>query len=83
MFSGPDAQLVQDAVIIAALAVAGGMGLAFTFLRVRKAKGEDRKPALESGTLEKRVQVLERIATDRSLDLADEIEKLRKTEETN
>ena len=83
MLSGPDAQLVQDAVIIAVLAAATGMGLAFTFLRLRKTKAQDRKPALESGNLEDRVQVLERIATDRSLDLADEIDRLRDKREAN
>lgn len=82
MFGGADAQLVQDALIIAALALAGGVGLTFgiTRLRARNA-GEEVKARSKSG-LEERVEVLERIATDRSIDLAEEIEALRPKKET-
>ena len=79
MFSGPDAQLVQDAILIALIALVVGTGLGYAILRRAKA----RKPAgsQEKSSLEQRVQVLERIATDRSIDLADEIEKLRGKQE--
>ena len=82
MFGGADAQLVQDALIIAALALAGGVGLTFGIMRLRARKsGEEIKARSKSG-LEERVEVLERIATDRSIDLADEIEALRPKKET-
>lgn len=82
MFGGPDAQLVQDALIIALLALAGGVGLTFGITRLRARKsGEEVKARSKSG-LEERVEVLERIATDRSIDLADEIEALRPRKET-
>ena len=75
---GADWPLVQDALIVAGLAFgAGALGVAL--LRRR------RKPqaASRAGSLEDRVRVLERIATDRSADLAKEIDRLQDTRETN
>ena len=82
MFGGPDAQLVQDALIIGALALAAGIGLGLGALRLRVSKVSRRTFSQEKSNLEERVQVLERIATDRSIDLADEIDALRTPKET-
>lgn len=81
MFGGADAQLVQDALIIAALAAAGGFAFAIGFRKLRKRTVDTVAPS-SKGQLEERVEVLERIATDRSIGLADEIEQLRNTKET-
>jgi hypothetical protein len=73
----------MDALQIAALAALGAGGLAFAVMRLRgpdKTQPSDASPALRTpgaGTIEERVAVLERIATDRSIGLADEIEALR------
>jgi len=83
---GPDTELIFGAMQMAAV-VAGVTGGA-VFLLVRKPWKKKTKspdapaaPAQPSAKtdLEERVEVLERIATDRSIDLADEIEALRKT----
>ncbi|NNC53774.1 MAG: hypothetical protein HKO08_12110 [Erythrobacter sp.] len=81
MFGGADAQLVQDALIIAALAAAGGFAFAIGFRKLHNRTADDMKPN-SKGELEERVEVLERIATDRTIGLADEIEQLRTTKET-
>lgn len=77
---GPDTELIFGAMQMAAI-VAGITGAAVYLLMsrrksVRNRDAVDRASKLD---LEQRVQVLERIATDRSLDLADEIEALRST----
>ena len=77
MFSGPDAQLMQDAVIIAILALSVGMAVSYGALRLHRRTAATPSDATTKSNLEERVQVLERIATDRSIDLADEIEALR------
>lgn len=84
---GADWPLVQDALIIAALALGAGMGGMALLLRRRGAKRAD-SPETGTGqdaqdTLEQRVRVLERIATDRSVQLADDIEALREKEGAN
>lgn len=78
---GNDWLLVQDALIIGFFATCSGAALAFLYQRRKKAKAAG--PTSKSGSLEKRVEVLERIATDRSLDLADQIETLRYSQERN
>lgn len=82
MFGGADGQLVQDALIIAALAAAAGMGLVFGIRRIRNYKPAT--PATKPGKsdLEERVKVLERIATDRSIGLREEIDALSSKKET-
>lgn len=71
---GADTPLVMDALMIAGMAAAAGAaGILFVLRRRKPTLGEQRGP----GELEQRVRVLERIATDRSIDLADEIEALR------
>ncbi|AOL22914.1 hypothetical protein Ga0102493_111893 [Erythrobacter litoralis] len=74
---GPDTALMMDGLVIAALAVAAGSGIAFLWLRRARIAREDTGPQGRPGDLEQRVRVLERIATDRSADLAEEIEALR------
>lgn len=81
---GPDTHLVIDALQIGAIAVAVGAAGCWLALRKRQHKSVTDQNAASSdkgqaGTLEDRVRVLERIATDRSIDLADEIEGLRGT----
>lgn len=79
---GADTPLVIDALQMAGLAAVATGGAVWFFLR-RKAGSAETKPKSDSGSLEDRVRVLERIATDRSVDLADEIEALRDTPETS
>ena len=75
---GPDTPLVWDAIQMVGLAAAVSAGGVWLLMRRRKAAPDiaqpDADPKLD---LESRVRVLERIATDRSADLADEIEALR------
>lgn len=76
---GADTPLVMDALQIAALAAAAGGGAIWLLLRRRKGAAQT-EVAIEpeTGDLESRVRVLERIATDgNSTELADEIEALR------
>lgn len=79
MMFGADTALVYDALQMAAV-IAGATGT-IVFLAVRKPwrKKSTAAPDLRSpkSKLEERVEVLERIATDRSIDLADDIERLR------
>ena len=72
---GADTPLVMDALQIAVLAGAACAGA--VWYQLRRRKPEDAPPKAEAGALEDRVRVLERIATDRSHDLAEEIESLR------
>nr|WP_298897750.1 hypothetical protein [uncultured Altererythrobacter sp.] len=78
---GADASLVIDALQMVGLAVVATGGLVWFFLSRRNSTNQ---PVAEgkAGDLEDRVRVLERIATDRSIDLADEIESLRTTDKT-
>ncbi|MEL7444295.1 MAG: hypothetical protein AAGK02_00595 [Pseudomonadota bacterium] len=75
---GADTPLVIDALQVATLAALGGAAAFGFYLKSRKS-GEQRSKPTDRQDLEDRVRVLERIATDRSLDLADEIEELRET----
>ncbi|RGP39774.1 hypothetical protein BPTFM16_00048 [Altererythrobacter insulae] len=73
---GADTPLVIDALQMIALATVATGSAVWFFMRRRKAT--DTPPQTrKAGNLEDRVRVLERIATDRSTDLADEIESLR------
>lgn len=75
---GVDTPLVMEAIQLALLAAGVGGVTIFALLRYRRVQAsEPRQPDSEPGKLEQRVRVLERIATDRSIDLADEIEALR------
>ncbi|WP_379552038.1 hypothetical protein [Qipengyuania sp. DGS5-3] len=81
---GPDTQLVIDALQIGAIAVVVGAAGCWLALRRRQHKSATDQSTgspdnSQAGTLEDRVRVLERIATDRSIDLADEIDTLRGT----
>ena len=74
---GADTPLVMDALEMAGIAaVATGAAVWFFLRRRSKPEGTPSEPR-KTTNLEERVQVLERIATDRSIDLADEIEGLR------
>jgi len=76
---GADTPLMMDAFQMAALAPATGAGVGFLMVR-RRRKDATSPPARQQRDrtpLEERVRVLERIATDRSHDLAEEIEALR------
>lgn len=73
---GADTPLVMDALQMAAFAsVAVGAAVWFFLTRRKPQSGQGAAPSKHD--LEDRVRVLERIATDRSQDLADEIEQLR------
>ena len=75
---GADTALMIDAMQIAALAVAAGAGGAWLLMRRRTSRNSEViERSSSSGSLEERVRVLERIATDRPAELAKEIEKLR------
>lgn len=88
---GADTSLVFDALQMVGIAVAVTSGAVWIVMRRRKS-GQDAGTGKDTGTgtpapgrngsaagdLEQRVRVLERIATDRSADLAEEIEALRK-----
>ena len=78
---GADWPLVQDALLVATIALAGGAVIGFALTLLRRRKGSELSSTSKAGSLEDRVQVLERIATDRSADLAQEIETLRFAEE--
>lgn len=75
---GADTPLVYDALQMSAViaAVAGGAVYAAMRLR-RKSHNRQAVDQVAGLNLEERVRVLERIATDRSIDLAEEIEALR------
>lgn len=73
---GADTPLVIDALQIAAVAAVVASGAVYALLRLRRKPKTEPKFRSKSN-LEERVQVLERIATDRSHDLAEEIEQLR------
>ncbi|BDI61729.1 hypothetical protein [Qipengyuania nanhaisediminis] len=75
---GADTPLVFEALQLAGLAAAIGACAVWCVARHRKGQGNaSGRAGLEEANLESRVRVLERIATDRSIDLADEIESLR------
>ena len=78
---GADTPLVIDALQMAAVASVAVGGAVFAFLRLRSKPESEASPEPKTN-LEERVQVLERIATDRSHDLAEEIETLRDTGQT-
>jgi hypothetical protein len=76
---GADTALVFDALQIGAVVAAAAAGAVYLALRKpwqSKALSEPAKERPETD-LEERVRVLERITTDRSHDLAEEIEALR------
>jgi len=75
---GPDTPLVWDAIQMIGIAAAVSAGGVWLLMRRREAAPESGQPNADPKLdLESRVRVLERIATDRSVDLADEIEALR------
>lgn len=75
---GPDTQLMFDAMqMVAITAGVVGAGVYFVMRRRKKSAAPDPGVRTPKTGLEQRVEVLERIATDRSADLADEIEALR------
>ena len=75
---GADTPLVMDALTMAAVAAFAGGGAIWLLMRRRKTTdARTSEPMTTKSALEERVEVLERIATDRSIDLADEIEALR------
>ncbi len=88
---GADTPLMMDALQIAALAAAVGAGaVVLTMRRKKRSASADVEPRSDRqqsdpSTLEQRVRVLERIATDRpaerSAELAEEIESLRDSPE--
>ncbi len=81
---GPDTSLVMEAIQIAALVALVSVGI--VFFRMRRIHGVKPKSSHaneRNSTLESRVRVLQRIATDRSADLADAIESLRTPPATN
>jgi len=79
---GADTNLILGALQMAGIAAAITGGAVYLVMRRRKVsdagKIEKENVEAEKSDLEERVRVLERIATDRSVDLADEIEALRK-----
>ena len=75
---GPDTLLIIDAMQLSAI-VAGVTGAA-VYLCMRWRRTSKNRKVIDQAAdmnLEERVRVLERIATDRSIDLAEEIEALR------
>lgn len=75
---GADTPLVWDAIQMVGIAGAVSAGAVWLFMRRRKKPTDTALPEAQARPdLEDRVRVLERIATDRSMDLADEIESLR------
>lgn len=78
---GPDTSLVVDAIQIGLIALGAGIGGTLLFRRYARPNQDATPPAKPetqgAGSLEDRVRVLERIATDRPHDLAKEIEALR------
>ena len=78
---GADTSLVMDALQMVGLAVVATGGAVWFFLSRRNSTNQPVADG-KAGELEERVRVLERIATDRSIDLADEIEDLRTTDNT-
>lgn len=73
-----DTPLVFDALQMATLAAFGGAGIVFLIQKRARNTGTS-QPRLTygKGDLETRIRVLERIATDRSIELAAEIEGLQ------
>lgn len=74
---GPDTALVIDGIQIGLLALAAGAGGTWLMLRRRTLRNTRIIEESQTGSLEERVRVLERIATDRPTELAAEIEALR------
>jgi len=78
---GAETALMIDALQITVLAVAAGAGGAWLLMRRRSSRNSEAiERSSSSGSLEERIRVLERIATDRPSELAEEIEKLRGAE---
>lgn len=78
---GPDTALMFDAMQISAVVAAVTGGAVYFAMRwTRTSKNRRAVDKAANSNLEERVRVLERIATDRSIDLADEIEALRKVD---
>lgn len=75
---GADTQLVYDALQMSAVIAAVTGAAVYAAMRWHKKSTNARAVDSAAGSdLESRVRVLERIATDRSIDLAQEIEALR------
>lgn len=75
---GADTALVFDALQMSAVIAAIAGGAVYAAMRWRR-KSQNRRAVdqVAGSNLVERVRVLERIATDRSIDLAEEIEALR------
>ena len=81
---GADTPLVWDAIQMVGIAAAVSAGAVWLVMRRRRKPAGPASPDATDGLdLENRVRVLERIATDRSIDLADEIEALRDGAQSN
>ncbi|KEO89019.1 hypothetical protein EH31_13310 [Erythrobacter longus] len=79
---GADTALVFDALQMSAVIAAVTGGAVYAAMRLRrKSKNRRAVDQVAGSDLEERVRVLERIATDRSIDLAEEIEALRRPQE--
>jgi len=77
---GADTHLVMDAMQMAGAAALAGAGAVYAIARLRNRRRKITRLETEKSDLEKRVQVLERIVTDRSQDLAEEIDALKRSE---
>lgn len=78
---GAETALMIDALQIAGLALAAGAGGAWLLMRRRSSRNSEAiERSSSTGSLEERIRVLERIATDRPTELAEEIESLRNKE---
>jgi len=75
---GADTALVFDALqMVGVAALATGAGVYAVMRRRKTTRNREAIDSTPKSNLEQRVEVLERIATDRSIDLAEEIEALR------
>lgn len=75
---GPDTALMFEAIQMSAVVAAVTGGAVYFALRwTRTSKNRRAVDDAANSDLEERVRVLERIATDRTVDLAEEIEALR------
>ena len=75
---GPDTHLIFGAMQMSAVVAGVTGGTVYLLMRWRRtSKNRKAIDSAANSDLEERVRVLEQIATDRSIDLAEEIEALR------